>query len=402
MKCSACGHEIPDEATFCPECGHKISPAADVTVLNETVLNETIKQEQSEDDTDGLDIPVDEVTSPIPTRFCIHCGAPIPDGCSFCQSCGKPVLEESPAQASSDLTYQQQPYQQAIPSEALENTPASQKKRHTGALIAVIIVVVLVLGCAGVVGAHYFGLLGDPDFLSFLPMQEEPKQAEEDTADKSEDEDEEKDSAPETEMVSIEDLTGLPEKTARSRIASSGLEVGTIEEEYSSKIEEGCVISQSIAAGEVTEGTRVDLVISLGPEPQDEPESGTSTSRYTVVGQAMTWEEAQAWCEDHGGYLATISNREEWQTVQGLMQDSGYEIFWLGAHRNSQSNFVWVDGTSFSFTQFASGEPNNDGGSEDYLAVFDIDGNWAWYDVPNDLDPYYKAENIAFVMEQDA
>lgn len=407
MKCSECGHEIPDEATFCPECGHKLSPSAlDVTVLNETVQQKSLP----EDNTDGLDIPTDEVSSPLPGRFCIYCGSPIPEGCTFCPSCGKQSADVDSQGNSerSDATQLQQPYQQAIPSKALDNTPTLHKKRHTGAIVVGILLAVLIVGCAGVATAHYFGLLGDPDFLRFLPMQKQQSSEEDQSADESDKSDDKNDESEsdtqQTATVELEDLTGMAVQTARSNLASSNLTVGTITTEYSDEIPKDRVISQSVAPGKVPKGTRVDLVVSEGPDPSKKqkstPSSTTSGSTYTVVNECMTWQEAEQYCEDHGGHLATIANEEEWNEVLAVMKQSGKEIFWLGGIRNSV-DFTWVDGTPFTYNVFAVGEPNDDGGNEDYLAVFNIDGSWQWYDVPSDLDPYYQADRIAFVMEQD-
>ena len=62
--------------------------------------------------------------------------------------------------------------------------------------------------------AHYFGLLGDPEFLRFLPMQEQKQSEEEqtdDNTDKSDDKsDEEASDSKQTAMVELDDLTEWP------------------------------------------------------------------------------------------------------------------------------------------------------------------------------------------------
>jgi hypothetical protein len=85
--------------------------------------------------------------------------------------------------------------------------------------------------------------------------------------------------------------------------------------------------------------------------------------------------------------------------VQALIRADGRGIFWIGGRRDSSGNFTWTDGSTFSFSSWADGEPNNDGGPEDYLVVYDVKGNLAWYDAPNDISSYYKEEKMAFVME---
>ncbi len=70
-----------------------------------------------------------------------------------------------------------------------------------------------------------------------------------------------------TQTVSVPSVTGMTKKKAKSTLKSAGLTVGTITEKYSSTVEAGKVISQSVSAGStVEEGTTVNLVISLGEE----------------------------------------------------------------------------------------------------------------------------------------
>ncbi len=59
--------------------------------------------------------------------------------------------------------------------------------------------------------------------------------------------------------------------------------VAEVTEEYSSSVEAGRVISQSVEPGLVDEGTRIDLVVSLGEEPEETSpaEEETTTTRPT-------------------------------------------------------------------------------------------------------------------------
>lgn len=123
------------------------------------------------------------------------------------------------------------------------------------------------------------------------------------------------------------------------------------------------------------------------------------TKTYRIIDQAMSWTDAENYCVQNGGELASITSQEEWDQVQALIRADGRGIFWIGGRRDSSGNFTWTDGSTFSFSSWADGEPNNDGGPEDYLVVYDVKGNLAWYDVPNDISSYYKEEKMAFVME---
>lgn len=65
--------------------------------------------------------------------------------------------------------------------------------------------------------------------------------------------------------VTVPDLKNHTEEQARKLLSESGLQLGSVNSEYSDTIEEGKVIDQSEIAGKtVYSGTSVDIVISLG------------------------------------------------------------------------------------------------------------------------------------------
>jgi len=81
-------------------------------------------------------------------------------------------------------------------------------------------------------------------------------------------------------------LEGLPLETALSTMSTYNLEPGKIDEEvYSDTVEKGRVITQYPEFNAmVTEGTKVNLQVSLGPEPSTQPpeEPGEVQLTYTV------------------------------------------------------------------------------------------------------------------------
>jgi len=123
---------------------------------------------------------------------------------------------------------------------------------------------------------------------------------------------------------------------------------------------------------------------------------------YTVVAQMKTWDEAKSWCESQGGYLATVTSQSEYDTILQKANESGLKVLWLGASRNAAGNFAWVNGEAFSFSAWAQGEPNNDGGSENYLGMMLSNDSWAMYDLPDDVSSYYKPDIAGFVIEKEA
>lgn len=269
------------------------------------------------------------------------------------------------------------PDQQPAPE---QQAPAPQKPKRRRGLIAGIIILVLVLIAAAGVGALY--ALGIGPFA----RAEEPVQNEQlDTDDSSADD------APNEEQIEVPDLTGMDEHDAMNAIRSAGLAIGDIEEQHDAA-DEGTVIGQTPGAGDdADKGDEVDLVVSSGPET-------TIEHRYQVITEARTWSDAQAWCEANGGYLATVESADEYQHILDILPSSGTSVVWLGATRSGDT-WQWVDGEPMSFTAWASGEPNNDGGNENRLVLLKSNGSWAWYDVPDDVSSVYSSDKLAFVME---
>ena len=67
--------------------------------------------------------------------------------------------------------------------------------------------------------------------------------------------------------ATVPNVTGDDQSTASSKLQAAGLSVGNVTTEHSSSVAEGKVIRQSVGSGTtVDQGTRVDLVISSGPE----------------------------------------------------------------------------------------------------------------------------------------
>ena len=76
----------------------------------------------------------------------------------------------------------------------------------------------------------------------------------------------------ETEPVDVPGLLGKTEDMARKMLDSKGLGTGSVEREYSSDYPEGQVCFQSVNEGtKVDKGTKINLIISLGPDPNTQP-----------------------------------------------------------------------------------------------------------------------------------
>ena len=80
--------------------------------------------------------------------------------------------------------------------------------------------------------------------------------------------------------------------------------------------------------------------------------AASSSSRFVWINEQMSWSEAQTYCRQHYTDLAIVRSTAEKQQIQDIMANNG----WIGLFRGSSS---WSDGSSSSFTYWASGQPDN-------------------------------------------
>ena len=120
--------------------------------------------------------------------------------------------------------------------------------------------------------------------------------------------------------------------------------------------------------------------------PESEWESGS-----------ITWQQAERRCEWKGGHLAVIESSTENFLLYSAMKAKGYENAYFGfSDESSEGNWKWVDGTSTAYTNWHSGEPNNQDGIEHYAMFYEKfqDGTW------NDADGIIDA-GCAYICEWD-
>lgn len=118
---------------------------------------------------------------------------------------------------------------------------------------------------------------------------------------------------------------------------------------------------------------------------------------YLYPEVTQTWEEAQAYCQARGGHLAVINDAAENTALFNYMKSQGYDSAYFGLSDAAQEdNWQWVDGSSLTYTNWASGEPNNEGG-EDYAMFYHkfTDGKW------NDGRGDTKKDAAPFICEWD-
>ena len=92
--------------------------------------------------------------------------------------------------------------------------------------------------------------------------------------------------------------------------------------------------------------------------------------------QVTTWEEASDYCQNLGGYLATITSQEENAFLTSLITSTGHRSAYVGmSDGGKEGTWTWVTGETVSYQNWRGSEPNDDKGDEDYVMVYD-DGSW--------------------------
>ena len=121
-------------------------------------------------------------------------------------------------------------------------------------------------------------------------------------------------------------------------------------------------------------------------EPPGEPCTGLSFegSCYELFDSFLAWDLAEQQCVAWGGHLASIGAAEEnaflngWPAELGLANADGSGIWIGGSDAQRDGQFLWVDGSPFSFAGWAPGQPDN-GAGVDCIEKRN-DGAGQWYD----------------------
>lgn len=107
---------------------------------------------------------------------------------------------------------------------------------------------------------------------------------------------------------------------------------------------------------------------------------------YIYVSTQMSWTNAEANCVSLGGHLASIHSAAENAALHNIKTST--DGVYIGCHDSTaEGTFIWTDGTAFSYTYWASGEPNN-GGNEDYCHFVTNSDRW------NDNEGYQQYASI--------
>ncbi len=104
-----------------------------------------------------------------------------------------------------------------------------------------------------------------------------------------------------------------------------------------------------------------------------------------ILSQNGTWQEAQAEAQRYGGNLVTINDAAE---NQWLLDTFGVNNDWLWTgftDQDQEGQFEWISGQKTTYTNWAPGQPHDDGGNQHYAILNwnnqgwdDNQGTWQW------------------------
>lgn len=113
-----------------------------------------------------------------------------------------------------------------------------------------------------------------------------------------------------------------------------------------------------------------------------------------------TFWEAQDYCEGRGGYLAKIDNDDENEAIYDyVFYDRGLESAYFGlTDESSEGSWYWSDGSESTYTNWLSGQPDNQHNNENYALFYYKDSPYKWNDGDFGKD---KNGTVTFIIEWD-
>lgn len=127
---------------------------------------------------------------------------------------------------------------------------------------------------------------------------------------------------------------------------------------------------------------------------------------YKFFSESMTREEAEAFCREQGGYLASINTVGEQEFLNSVCPGEK-NLYWIGLERN-KTGWNWLYEEYPEYFNWAQGEPNEDfNGTEYYAQMYGKDYDkfhtGEWNDSRNDSGTmeFWRLENVGFICEWD-
>lgn len=115
--------------------------------------------------------------------------------------------------------------------------------------------------------------------------------------------------------------------------------------------------------------------------------------RYHLVNGNKTWIEAQAYCRQKYTDMATINNMEEINKLNDTLTKETAIQAWIGLNKQEPSQWWWSFASENfykdddTYRNWASGQPNNNGGIEFCVQMVVTSG--VWHDYPCNSTSYF-------------
>jgi len=104
---------------------------------------------------------------------------------------------------------------------------------------------------------------------------------------------------------------------------------------------------------------------------------------YLFCEDPLSWDDAQAFCEDYGHSLSVLSDADEEEWVNEVADSYSTQKWWFGFNdQDTEGDWVWVDGSDVTYTNWAGREPNNVGRGEDCAQLNRYHPDLGWNDEP--------------------
>jgi len=98
---------------------------------------------------------------------------------------------------------------------------------------------------------------------------------------------------------------------------------------------------------------------------------------YQRFDTSRTWSNARTYCEGRGAHLATLTSQGENDFVYQNVGQQGWNIWLGGTDENSEGNWEWITGETWSYTNWGSGQPDNQSPGQDSLIFWGVaPGQW--------------------------
>lgn len=103
---------------------------------------------------------------------------------------------------------------------------------------------------------------------------------------------------------------------------------------------------------------------------------GVNSYVFYLVTVKMTWPDAQTYCRQHHGDLATVNDKTDLAELLKSLPSGFRDDMWIGLYRtNAFATWVFSDGSKCLFRPWSPSQPNNAGGNQ-YCVYSSTAGYW--------------------------